>query len=122
AGGILAGQRRVGGARLGRPRLARHAFVRSRLTSADGVGTTPARSRARSDPMSTAVVVRRPVLPWWFFLVTGIAWLVFAWVILSLDYRTVWAVAIWTGFGLIGMGITTFFASSVLDGAWKWLG
>ena len=48
--------------------------------------------------MTTAVVVTpRPVLPWWFFLVTGIAWLIFGWIILSFDYRTVWAVAIWTG-------------------------
>jgi uncharacterized membrane protein HdeD (DUF308 family) len=73
--------------------------------------------------MSTAVLTRERVgLPWWFFLVTGIAWLVFAWIILSLDYRTVWAVAIWTGFALIGMGVTTFFVSSVLTGGWKWLG
>jgi uncharacterized membrane protein HdeD (DUF308 family) len=73
--------------------------------------------------MTTAVVVTpRPVLPWWFFLVAGIAWLIFAWIILSFDYRTVWAIAIWTGCALIGMAITTFFASSLLEGAWKWLG
>ena len=73
--------------------------------------------------MTTAVVVTpRPALPWWFFLVAGIAWLIFGWIILSFDYRTVWAVAIWTGCALIGMAITTFFASSVLEGAWRWLG
>jgi uncharacterized membrane protein HdeD (DUF308 family) len=73
--------------------------------------------------MSTAVMSRERVgIPWWFFLVAGIAWLVFAWIILSFDYRTVWAVAIWTGIALIGMGATSFVAATVLEGAWKWLG
>jgi uncharacterized membrane protein HdeD (DUF308 family) len=73
--------------------------------------------------MSTAVFTRERVgLPWWFFLVTGIAWLVFAWIILSLDYRTVWAVAIWTGVALIGMGVTSMMAAGVLSGGWKFLG
>jgi uncharacterized membrane protein HdeD (DUF308 family) len=73
--------------------------------------------------MATAAISReRSIFPWWLFLVVGIAWLVFAWVVLSFDYRTVWAVAIWTGAALIGMGVTSFVAAALLEGGWKFLG
>jgi len=71
----------------------------------------------------TAVIAtdRELRLPWWTFLVMGIAWLVFAWLVLSFDFTTVWAVAIWAGCGLIAAGLLQFAAATLLDGGWKWL-
>ena len=58
--------------------------------------------------MTVAVDARRePLLPWWLFLVMGIGWLIFAWIVLSLDFTTVWAVAIWAGCGLMAAGEET---------------
>ena len=72
--------------------------------------------------MTVAVEARRePLLPWWLFLVMGIGWLVFAWIVLSLDFTTVWAVAIWAGCGLMAAGVLQFAAGAVLEGGWKWL-
>jgi uncharacterized membrane protein HdeD (DUF308 family) len=60
-------------------------------------------------------------MPWWLFLVTGIGWLIFAWIVLSFDFATVWAVAVWAGCGIIVAGLMQFAAGSLLDGIWKWL-
>lgn len=57
---------------------------------------------------------------WWVFLVSGILWILFAWVVLSFDYTTIWAVAVFFGFGLIAGG-----AMSVMIGlnaaTWRWV-
>ena len=60
-------------------------------------------------------------LPWWLFLLTGIGWLIFAWIVLSFDFTTVWAVAVWAGFGIIAAGLVQFATGSMLEGIWKWL-
>ena len=60
-------------------------------------------------------------MPWWLFLVTGIGWLIFAWIVLSFDFTTVWAVAIWAGCGIIMAGLLQFAAGALLEGFWKWL-
>lgn len=61
------------------------------------------------------------LVPWWLLLVTGIGWLIFAWIVLSFDFTTVWAVAIWAGCGIIAAGLVQFAAGSVLEGFWKWM-
>ena len=75
--------------------------------------------------MSTSVSAlptdRGARLPWWLLLVTGIGWLIFAWIVLSFDFTTVWAVAVWAGVGIIAAGLLQFAAGSMLDGFWKWL-
>jgi uncharacterized membrane protein HdeD (DUF308 family) len=57
---------------------------------------------------------------WWVFLVSGVLWILFAWVVLSFDYDTIWAVAVFFGFGLIAGG-----AMSVMIGlsasTWRWV-
>ena len=57
---------------------------------------------------------------WWVFLVSGILWILFAWVVLSFDYDTIWAVAVFFGFGMIAGGVM-----SVMIGlnaaAWRWV-
>jgi uncharacterized membrane protein HdeD (DUF308 family) len=57
---------------------------------------------------------------WGWFLAAGIAWLVFAFFVLSFNYRTVWAVAIFFGIGFIIGGIMELAVAMVAPG-WKWL-
>jgi len=58
---------------------------------------------------------------WWLYLITGAAWLVFGWIVLSSrsEITTVWAVAVFAGmlFLLFGVGeiATSFVAQS-----WRW--
>jgi uncharacterized membrane protein HdeD (DUF308 family) len=57
---------------------------------------------------------------WGWFLAAGIAWLVFAFFVLSFNYRTVWAVAVFFGIGFIIGGIMELGIAMVAQG-WKWL-
>ena len=45
---------------------------------------------------------------WGWFLAAGIAWIVFAFVLLSFNYRTVWAIAVFFGIAFIVGGIMEF--------------
>jgi uncharacterized membrane protein HdeD (DUF308 family) len=57
---------------------------------------------------------------WWLFLISGILWILFAWVVLSFNYETVWAVAVFFGIGLIAGGFMSIFVG--LDArSWRWL-
>jgi uncharacterized membrane protein HdeD (DUF308 family) len=58
--------------------------------------------------------------PWWLFLVTGIAWLIFAFVILSFSWVTVWSVAVLAGIVFIAGGITELMIGRRAPG-WRWL-
>lgn len=64
----------------------------------------------------TAEVTRN----WWVFLVSGIAWILFAWVVLSFDFDTVWAIAVFFGFGLLAGGAMTI-AVGMSAPTWRWL-
>jgi uncharacterized membrane protein HdeD (DUF308 family) len=57
---------------------------------------------------------------WGWFLAAGIAWIVFAFFLLSFNYRTVWAVAVFFGIGFIIGGIMELAVAAVAPG-WKWL-
>jgi uncharacterized membrane protein HdeD (DUF308 family) len=57
---------------------------------------------------------------WGWFLAAGIAWIVFAFLLLSFNYRTVWAIAVFFGIGFILGGIMEFAVAAVAPG-WKWL-
>ena len=57
---------------------------------------------------------------WGWFLAAGIAWLVCACFVLSVNYRTVWAVALFFGIGFIIGGIMELGIAMVAPG-WKWL-
>jgi uncharacterized membrane protein HdeD (DUF308 family) len=57
---------------------------------------------------------------WGWFLAAGIAWLVFAFVVLSFNYASVWAVAVLFGIGFIVGGVVEFMVAAVAPG-WKWL-
>jgi uncharacterized membrane protein HdeD (DUF308 family) len=57
---------------------------------------------------------------WGWFLAAGIAWILFAFLLLSFNYRTVWAIAVFFGIGFIVGGIMEFAVAAVAPG-WKWL-
>ena len=57
---------------------------------------------------------------WGWFLAAGIAWIVFAFILLSFNYRTVWAIAVFFGIAFIVGGVMEFAVAAVAPG-WKWL-
>ena len=57
---------------------------------------------------------------WGWFLAAGIAWIVFAFIVLTFNYTTVWAIAVFFGIGFILGGIMEFGIAAVASG-WKWL-
>jgi uncharacterized membrane protein HdeD (DUF308 family) len=57
---------------------------------------------------------------WGWFLAAGIAWIVFAFVVLSFNYTTVWAIAVFFGIGFIIGGVMELAIAAVAPG-WKWL-
>jgi uncharacterized membrane protein HdeD (DUF308 family) len=56
---------------------------------------------------------------WWVFLVTGIAWLWVALIVLRLDLTSVTAIAVLFGIVAIGLGVTEFFAMAGSTTGWK---
>jgi uncharacterized membrane protein HdeD (DUF308 family) len=57
---------------------------------------------------------------WGWFLAAGIAWIVFAFFVLSFNFQTVWAIAVFFGIIFIVGGIMEFAVAAVAPG-WKWL-
>jgi uncharacterized membrane protein HdeD (DUF308 family) len=57
---------------------------------------------------------------WGWFLFAGIAWIVFAFIVLTFNYTTVWAIAVFFGIGFIFGGIMEFGIAAIASG-WKWL-
>jgi uncharacterized membrane protein HdeD (DUF308 family) len=57
---------------------------------------------------------------WGWFLAAGIAWLVFAFIVLSFNYATVWAIAVFFGIAFIVGGVVELMVAAIAPG-WKWL-
>jgi uncharacterized membrane protein HdeD (DUF308 family) len=58
---------------------------------------------------------------WWVFLLSGIAWLVFALIVFQWDYTTVYAVSILFGVVAIFAGVNEFGQIAVSTRGWKWV-
>lgn len=58
---------------------------------------------------------------WWLFLLTGIAWLVFAIIVFQWNYTTVYAVSFLFGFVALFAGINEFFQIPFSTTGWKWV-
>lgn len=58
---------------------------------------------------------------WWLFLITGIAWLVFALIVFQWDYATVSAISYLFGVIAIVIGMNEFMAIPVSTTGWKWV-
>lgn len=57
---------------------------------------------------------------WWLFLVTGIAWVIFGFIVFQFDLDSVAAIAIFTGVAFIVAGFNEFLMIPMVEG-WKWL-
>ena len=57
---------------------------------------------------------------WGWFLLAGIAWILFAFIVLTFNYTTVWAIAVFFGIGFIIGGVMEFGIAAIAPG-WKWL-
>ncbi|MEX0833529.1 MAG: DUF308 domain-containing protein [Actinomycetota bacterium] len=57
--------------------------------------------------------------PWWLFLLTGVAWLFFAFFLLSFDPGTVAVISLFAGIAFIAVGLLEFLVASAVD-SWKW--
>jgi|SRR5690348_16546314 uncharacterized membrane protein HdeD (DUF308 family) len=56
---------------------------------------------------------------WWFFLVTGIGWLIFALLVFQWDYTTVYAVSYLFGVVALFAAVNEFFQIAVSTTGWK---
>lgn len=66
--------------------------------------------------------LRRATRLWWLVLLLGIVWILFAWIVLSFDFTTVLAIAVFAGVSFIAAGISEFFfATQVVSWRWAWI-
>src|SRR5262245_9230100 len=64
-------------------------------------------------------VVEEATGRWWIFMLTGIAWLVFAIIVFQWNYTTVYAVSFLFGFVALFAGLNEFFQITVSTSGWK---
>jgi uncharacterized membrane protein HdeD (DUF308 family) len=65
------------------------------------------------------MVVREAARFWWVFLVSGIAWLLIAWMVLRFDTTSIATVGILLGVVFLLAGINEVGVASVVPGGWK---
>ena len=71
--------------------------------------------------MTTTVETEREATRlWWLFLVAGVLWIIFAFLVLSFTVETVWAVAVLFGIGFIMGGLVEFMLAAAAE-SWRWL-
>ena len=58
--------------------------------------------------------------PWWLFLLTGIAWLILAWIALRFNPASIPTVGVLLGVYFLVATINEFFIASVMS-SWRWL-
>jgi uncharacterized membrane protein HdeD (DUF308 family) len=63
----------------------------------------------------------RALPPWWLFLITGIAWMLVALILLRFDYTSVSSISILFGFVAIAAGVVEIGMTFVAPGWWKLL-
>ena len=56
---------------------------------------------------------------WWIFLVTGVAWLLLAWLVLRLNERSITAVGVLLGVVFIVAGVNEAAMAGLVSGGWK---
>jgi len=65
------------------------------------------------------MIVREGARYWWVYLVTGIAWLVIAWLVLRLNQTSVTTVGVLLGVVFIGAGLNEIGFAALVTGGWK---
>jgi uncharacterized membrane protein HdeD (DUF308 family) len=67
------------------------------------------------------MLASRVLPPWWLLLITGIAWVVVALIVLRFDYRSVYAISLLFGFVAIAAGVVEVEMVFLAEGWWKLL-
>jgi uncharacterized membrane protein HdeD (DUF308 family) len=57
---------------------------------------------------------------WWLYLVAGALWIIFGFIVLSFSFDTVWAIAVFFGFGFMIGGVMELYVGFQTPG-WRWL-
>src|SRR5512132_1087874 len=65
------------------------------------------------------MIVREGARYWWVFLVTGIAWLIVAWLVLRLNETSLTTVGVLLGVVFIVAGVNEAGLGSLMSGGWK---
>ena len=65
------------------------------------------------------MAVRDVARYWWVFLVSGIVWLIIAWVVLRMDQTSVAAVGVLLGVVFLFAGINEIAAAEITRGGWR---
>jgi uncharacterized membrane protein HdeD (DUF308 family) len=65
--------------------------------------------------------IGRALPPWWVFLITGIAWMLVALILLRFDYTSVSAISILFGFVAVAAGVVEIGMLFISPGWWKLL-
>lgn len=65
------------------------------------------------------MIVREGARYWWIFLVTGIAWLIVAWLVLRMNQRSLTTVGVLLGIVFIAAGVNEAALGSLLSGGWR---
>jgi len=65
------------------------------------------------------MVVREGARYWWVYLLTGIAWLIIAWVVLRMDTTSVSTVGVLLGIVVLVAAVNEVAFASLVSGGWK---
>jgi len=65
------------------------------------------------------MIVREGALYWWVFLLTGIAWLLIAWLVLRMDITSIAAVGVLLGVVFLFASVNEVGLGSLMSGGWK---
>jgi uncharacterized membrane protein HdeD (DUF308 family) len=65
------------------------------------------------------MIVREGARYWWVFLLTGIAWLLIAWLVLRMDITSIAAVGVLLGVVFLVASINEVGLGSLMSGGWK---
>ena len=65
------------------------------------------------------MIVREGARYWWVFLLTGIAWLLIAWLVLRMDITSIAAVGVLLGVVFIAASVNEVGLGSLMSGGWK---